>query len=284
MSKAITVIIPKDSIHQVMASFSLDFIYDNTPLHLDCRILESDTTVRCESQDYDHPSPAFSRVFLFEEGSAVIKTKNKTTKLTSGKIYLLPSNMPFKVNYGKTRMPYLHIFVSDISGHSVFAGQDEILCINDSALFQRLADSINKKNSFKLCADLMETVRSLLHSLLPKLVESSRNSQKFTHLFNWLRNQKTAGVTVEQAAELYGITSSAFSKRFQRTMGISFKEFLTEKQIKEAQQLLIYTEKNISETALALGHSSPQYFQRFFKKHCRSTPNQYREKMRKRRN
>lgn len=276
-----TIIYPEDSIYQAVESFSLDYQYDRVPIHLDCRLLGRGSSDRFNPEEYDHPDPPFSRVFLFEKGSASVQVKGGVKRtLQAGRIYLLPARMLFHVRYEVSLLHYIHLYLSDISGHSVFELQHKILEIDNQELFRNIITAMSSNDSVMLFAYLMGAMRNLLEPLMPQLVERSVNAQKFSILFNWLRDKQPAAVTVDQAAELYQITSSAFSKRFQRTMGVSFKEYLTIQQIRQAQQQLIYTDKKISEIAAILGYSCPQYFHCFFQKHCQQTPEGYRRKMR----
>jgi two-component system response regulator YesN len=73
------------------------------------------------------------------------------------------------------------------------------------------------------------------------------------------------------------MTPSAFSKRFSRTMGTTFKSYMTKLQLQQAQRDLLSTDKSITEIAADIGQTYPQYFHRFFKKHFGCTPQDYRK-------
>jgi len=59
--------------------------------------------------------------------------------------------------------------------------------------------------------------------------------------------------------------------------GKSVKSWITEKTIAEAQALLSKTDLSVKAIAYKLKFPEPTHFNKFFKKHCRITPNAYRK-------
>jgi len=126
-------------------------------------------------------------------------------------------------------------------------------------------------------ASLARITGHLLRPHLKEIVARTRAASEFLRLFGWLRQQPLAGVSVADAARLYYLGDSAFSKRFRRKMGVSFKAYLNAMLVRQAQHQLHYTDRTVGEIAEDLGLVYPQYFHRFFRTHCHCTHTEFRE-------
>lgn len=70
---------------------------------------------------------------------------------------------------------------------------------------------------------------------------------------------------------------SGLQRKLKQTMGITPIDLLREARIKHACQLLLQTDKNVSEVAYACGFTDPKYFSRCFKQSTGKTPTQFTE-------
>jgi len=68
---------------------------------------------------------------------------------------------------------------------------------------------------------------------------------------------------------------SGLQRKLKQTMGITPLDLLREARIKHACQLLVQTDKNVSEVAYACGFTDPKYFSRCFKQSTGKTPTQF---------
>jgi AraC-like DNA-binding protein len=71
-------------------------------------------------------------------------------------------------------------------------------------------------------------------------------------------------------------SSGYFSKYFHKRVGISFQDYVIEKRIELAKELLQRNqEMKISSVAFRCGYNDVSYFSRIFKKRTGKTPQQY---------
>lgn len=94
---------------------------------------------------------------------------------------------------------------------------------------------------------------------------------------NYVRSHCSQPFTLEQAAAIAGYSPHYFSRRFNRTFGMSFSDFLLESRIVQAKRLLASTSLSIKLIALETGFSQTSYFSKCFREKEGMTPMQFRE-------
>jgi len=85
--------------------------------------------------------------------------------------------------------------------------------------------------------------------------------------------------SVEDIATAARITPNYFSSLFHRHMGRPFSEFLTNRRMTLAKELLTDPTRNIGEVALEVGYSDPGYFARRFRQEAGVSPRQWRDRV-----
>ena len=89
-----------------------------------------------------------------------------------------------------------------------------------------------------------------------------------------------ATATEDEVASYCNVSYHYFSYIFKKTMRKSFNEYLNILRLREAEKMLLSTDKNITEIAYTCGFSTSSYFIMKFKKHKNMTPRQFRENTR----
>ncbi len=79
------------------------------------------------------------------------------------------------------------------------------------------------------------------------------------------------------ASELH-LSPNYFGDLVKKETGKSAQEYILQRIMEQAKDLLIQSEKSIKEIAFSLGYQYPQYFSRAFKKATGLTPNNYRNR------
>lgn len=85
-------------------------------------------------------------------------------------------------------------------------------------------------------------------------------------------------ITVEQIAKLLSLNTSYFSRIFSEQVGTSPKQYLLNKRMERAKELLTVTDASIYEIANSVGYEDQLYFSRIFKKYIGLSPNEYKKK------
>ncbi len=83
-------------------------------------------------------------------------------------------------------------------------------------------------------------------------------------------------ITIETLADHVHLNSSYLSRLFKKEMGISVSEYIQDKKIETARNMLIYSDYSISWISSTLAYPSQSYFTKVFHEKIGMTPTDYR--------
>lgn len=97
--------------------------------------------------------------------------------------------------------------------------------------------------------------------------------QRLQILLDYIDRHYEQPIELSEAAEMIHMSRYHFCRFFKKTMGKTFIEYLNETRIEKAHQMIISSDKTISEIAFEVGFNSVTYFNRLYKsiKHCTPT-------------
>ncbi|MDX2248476.1 MAG: helix-turn-helix transcriptional regulator [Bacteroidia bacterium] len=145
--------------------------------------------------------------------------------------------------------------------------------------------------------DKLDYLRKILHVYLHKIkriytcqtLSLSSETQTNKSIFNRFRHvlevkiQELADLqhqpttpSVSNIAQELHINANYLNDVIKKLTGKTASSFIQDKLILEAKSYLIHTPLHVAEIAYRLGFGTPQYFNRFFKKHCNITPLEFR--------
>lgn len=84
-------------------------------------------------------------------------------------------------------------------------------------------------------------------------------------------------LTLDEVANELEVSTSYFSRLFSNETGVPFSQYLTQKRVEHARDLLLTTNLKLYEISELSGFSSPIYFNNSFKKSFGMTPKRYRD-------
>ena len=111
------------------------------------------------------------------------------------------------------------------------------------------------------------------------LVELPRrvNNHIINSVINFIVNNYSSSVGLQEAAQYLGISDSHLSRLFTEATGMNFLHYLNAYRVNKAARMMLDPRKNITEVALECGFPSPGYFAKIFKRFSGQTPTQYRD-------
>lgn len=93
---------------------------------------------------------------------------------------------------------------------------------------------------------------------------------------DYVSNNINKNISVQSIASSLNLNRSYLSKTFKREVSISLSQYIRNKKLIEAKNLLLYSDKSINQISNYLCFSSQSYFQNVFKKEFNTTPRDFR--------
>lgn len=102
-------------------------------------------------------------------------------------------------------------------------------------------------------------------------------SEPIRPAIEYMNENFSEAVTIEQLAEITHMSKSYFMRRFKETAGVGAIEYLSQLRIKKACEILLKTDKTVVEAAFECGFRNLSNFNRQFRKFVGCTPKEYRK-------
>jgi Response regulator containing CheY-like receiver domain and AraC-type DNA-binding domain len=129
-------------------------------------------------------------------------------------------------------------------------------------------------------------VRSSLVSVIGKLVRdvcrtirqerSASNTPLIEKVKQHVSQDLADGVSLQSAADRFGMNASYFSRWFKFETGQNFVAFLKERRIEKAKSLLAQSPHSLQEISVRIGYADIKHFSRVFKEYTGYSPSEYR--------
>ena len=86
-----------------------------------------------------------------------------------------------------------------------------------------------------------------------------------------------ASITLSELADKFHYSPQYISNRIKQITGMSFSDYLLQKRMQTASDMLINTNLKIMDISKAAGYQNPEHFIRTFRKYFGSSPGAYRD-------
>lgn len=175
--------------------------------------------------------------------------------LTKGELYSKLTELP---NYLKTDNynKYYGIFQNLYKYYSTSVGTDEIIV--QSLVLELIHTMINDSKK----QELKQQMKSGNYDTIKKTTE-------------FIKNNLTNDLNLTVLASISGFSPTHFHKMFKSATGKTLRDYIEDQRIKKAVNLIIETDRTITEIAYECGFSSQSYFNYVFKRKMKITPKQY---------
>lgn len=100
----------------------------------------------------------------------------------------------------------------------------------------------------------------------------------FMKLMKYINENYRNEISLTSAAQMLNMNSNYVSQLFKKEAGITFVHYITQKRLEDAKELLVTTQKPLTDIAMAVGFNDTFHFVKTFKKFTGMTPGQYRTK------
>lgn len=137
-------------------------------------------------------------------------------------------------------------------------------------------------SDFKLQCMLSELLLTIAEYRLPEenaSVHPTTLTPPIIEAVYYMEKHYAENITIDDVAGVANYSASYFSRLFHVQLGKPYTEYLGSIRLKNAQRLLLSTDKSVTEIALESGYQYPGNLTAAFKKRTGMTPQQYRKQM-----
>lgn len=232
------------------------------------------------------------------EGSGTIEMTDVSMHLVAGDSYVLRADEAVKYSSDSSE-PWTRIWV-EVSGDIVTPvldayGLTESMCLsqittheyikrihktmdmfsNEDLIMEQCCDSF-----VKLCQYIRQqmTIRDR-ENKMPRGKETEQGKDIFI-LKTYMDTHLSEHFTLEKCSQIVSLSVSQTIRKFRAAYGVAPCEYINQKRMEKAKQLLEDTSYSIQEIAEYVGFQDPYYFSKYFKKRCGKAPNIYRKEVR----
>lgn len=166
------------------------------------------------------------------------------------------------------------VTVAMITRHCVDAGMELEKAYRLSDFYILKMDSLQTKE------DIANLHSSMVMDFTGKMLLLKKQnviSKSITQCIEYIYNHIHDRITVEDLADYTELSPSYLSRLFKKELGISVSDYIREKKIDKAQNLLKYSDFSMVEIANYLSFSSQSHFIQTFEKLVGQTPKKYRD-------
>lgn len=167
------------------------------------------------------------------------------------------------------------VSVAMITRFCVEAGMEMEAAYNLSDMYIRRADKANSVEEFD---NLNYEMVNDYNNRMKKIKRGSIYSKPVSWTINYITDNLHKKMTLAEAAEKANITPQYLSKLFLKEVGVNFKEYIINKKVEAAEDMLKYSDFSPIEIGNILGFSSHSHFINSFKKQLGVTPKEYQSK------
>lgn len=203
-------------------------------------------------------------------------------------IYLNNGQYSAFLNLGQQ---YLQKLAANKKLHSLSITHFQIDVVQVIHLFLKSKDILSNKlfhdDNYHLISHLARTSRQAMElylqymtNTLETYLESNVSSKsQVTSIKKYIDQHFTEEVSLSMLSDIFFMDSDYASKLFKKEYGISIKNYIIDKRIEAAKELLASTTLPVNTVAINVGYENYSYFTRLFKKVTNLTPVEFRNQM-----
>lgn len=170
---------------------------------------------------------------------------------------------------------HMIISVAMVTRFCMEGGMDPELAYSLSDLYIQKADRCkNEKEIIEIHYAMCVDFTTRMGKIRRKKVYSKHIVTAIDYIFDHLHER----ITISELADITRLNENYLSKLFKKETGCSISDYIRNKKIEAAENMLKYSEQSFLQIANLLSFASQSHFTQVFKKHTGYTPKEYRDK------
>lgn len=234
-------------------------------------------------ESIDFKNDIYTKIVYLKEGNLNISSGGKTDEVSSNEAIIIPpfTNVSFlnhqKNNEAIATFSY-YIYEKEFS---MPKNKSFIHCSSEETISKNLEKYFYGFSSTNKTEDILKKSMEYLiiynsETFIEK--EDNRINQKLLPLISYIENNHSQSFNISDMAKSANISESAVYKLFSEHLNESPKQYIRKCRISHATNLLLNTDKPISDIAIEAGFYDQFYFSKEFKKEFGVSPSVYRKK------
>lgn len=160
-----------------------------------------------------------------------------------------------------------------VARYCIYGGMDLSTAYSLSDFYIHKADTCT---TLKEVSDLHPVMCEDYTKRMKALGKQRACSTHIANCLDYIYDHLHTRITIEQLAKHVNLNPSYLSRLFKKEVGTSVSNYVREKKIETARNMLVYSEYSLSEIASILAFPSQSYFAEIFRKSTGFTPSAYR--------
>ena len=170
---------------------------------------------------------------------------------------------------------HLIITIAFITRYCIEGGMEMEAAYNLSDIYIQQIDKCKTPEDIDLIhRSAVDDYANRMHIIIKNKLFSKPVVVCVDYIYNHLHYK----ITLKELAEAAGLSESYLSKLFRREMGITVSQYISQKRVEAAENLLKYSDYSCIEISNYLCFNSESYFIQVFKSYTKMTPKEYRNK------
>jgi len=216
----------------------------------------------------------YCRLYYVVKGHAYIYLKNSTIELLPGRMYFIP---PYSISNVKVDGVFHHYWIhfnydlqtEQALGHIQVCNEYKATEF-DTTAFKLLVEKIYNRpanESLDEIAGKDALLKYIFSKFFPKnSTQKAVSEPKFLPVLDYIDKNLGRKITNEELSKLMFLNPTYFSNSFSAHFGVSPQQYILQKKLNRAINLLYENNKSIKEIAFLCGFENESYFNRQFKK------------------
>lgn len=139
-------------------------------------------------------------------------------------------------------------------------------------------DTIKPSVNFIRLVELLTSLRTIeKESVLQSSLLQAKGHERFQDVFSYIIEHFREPINLQTVSDIAKLSPTSFCRYFKKYTGKTFTQIILEYRLETAAQLLISSQKRISEVAFESGFEDIPYFNRTFKKWKSISPKAFRK-------
>ncbi|WP_248928796.1 AraC family transcriptional regulator [Paenibacillus hamazuiensis] len=266
-------------------------IIDSYISDLQVQILNAGYTKCKRSWGCKNITPKYNKLYYICGGEGWIRIGDTTYEPKPGQLFFIPAGTQhsFSAVSDNTFTKYWCHFTSNVVFEPLFkyyrlpyfigaAGENEV-----ERAFAKLTGGLCEDApsvTLRVKAAIFEIVSYYINrSVSPEMKKAAPPSiRKLNALIQYIDSRLNEDIKIEDLAEVIHYHHNYVIKYFKSLLGMTPMQFIYNRRLEKAKNLLTHTDIALSEVAVTTGFSDLCHFSKSFKKHLGVTPKQFRDR------